>query len=393
MSLYIDESFIVRTLKNLVRIDSRNPNMTQDGPGEVEIGAYLAGALEDLGLRVRTHHLGPDRVNVVGILPGNGGGRTLMLNGHMDTVGVENMQDPFSGEIREGRLYGRGSQDMKGSLAAMLGTVKALLDAGSDLSGDLILAAVADEEDRSLGTRHLVQDYRAQGAIVTEPTDMEVVRAHRGLIWYQVETFGKAAHGSRFQEGVDAIAHMGKFLARLADLEEEMILRPPHPLVGPPSLHASLIQGGTDICTYAAHCEVKIDRRTVPGEQEEEVTAELQAIIQDLTAGDETFKAAVKPIMQRPALETAADAVLLDVLGKAYLGQMGHRPQFKGEGYWSDAALLADAGMEAVLLGPIGQGMHGPREWVSLDSVFDLARVLADTALAYCNSQGRGGES
>jgi len=384
MSLFIDESFIVRTLQNLVRIDSRNPNMTPDGPGEVEIGAYLVGILEDLGLRVRTHHLGPKRVNVVGVLPGSGGGRSLMLNGHMDTVGVEDMQDPFSGEIRDGRLYGRGSQDMKGSLAAMLGAVKALIDGEISLAGDLIIAFVADEEDRSLGTRHLVQEYKAHGAIVTEPTGMDVVRAHRGLIWYQVETFGKAAHGSRYREGVDAITRMGKFLAGLAELEEDIVHRPPHPLVGPPSLHASLIQGGTDICTYAAHCEVKIDRRTIPGEQEEEVTADLQAIIRDLAAGDDTFKAAVKPIMLRPPLETAADAVLLNSLGRAYHRQLGHSPEITGAGYWSDAALLSDAGMEAVLLGPTGQGMHGPREWVALDSVFDLARVLADTAQEYC---------
>ncbi len=384
MSLNIDEPFITRTVQTLVRIDSRNPNMTAGGPGEVEIGAYLAGILEDLGLRVHTHHLGPKRVNVVGVLPGSGGGRSLMLNGHMDTVGVEDMQDPFSGEIREGRLYGRGSQDMKGSLAAMLGAVKALVEAGSSLSGDVIFAAVADEEDRSLGTRQMVQEYRADGAIVTEPTDMEVVRAHRGLIWYQVETFGKAAHGSRYQEGVDAITRMGKFLARLADLEEEIVHRTPHPLVGPPSLHASLIQGGTDICTYAARCEVKIDRRTVPGEQEEEVTADLRAIIHKLAAEDDSFKAGVKPIMQRPPLETPPDAVLLDVLGEAYHGQLGRRPEITGAGYWSDAALLADAGMEAVLLGPTGQGMHGPQEWVALDSVFDLADVLAVTAQEYC---------
>jgi len=392
MPFEIDESFITRTLQRLVRIDSRNPNMTEDGPGEVEIGEYIAEILDDWGLRVRTHHLAEKRVNVVGVLPGKGHGPSLLLNGHMDTVGVEDMQAPFSGEIRDGRLYGRGSQDMKGSLAAMLGAVKAVVEGGLQLQGDLIFAAVADEEDRSAGTRDLVGHYRADAAIVTEPTEMAVVHAHRGMIWYQVNTYGKAAHGSRFQEGVDAITRMGKFLAELAELEAAIVHRPAHPLVGPPSLHASLIQGGTDICTYAAHCEAKIDRRTVPGEKEEEVTAELQAIIDDLVGEDDSFRGTVKPIMERPALETPADVPIIRALQEAFRGELDREPDMRGAAYWSDAALLADAGMDAVLLGPVGEGMHGPEEWVSLASVHELARVLAGTAVGFCRQSNEGGQ-
>ena len=385
MTLQIDKKFVTSTLQRLVRIDSRNPNMTPDGPGEAEIGQDIAGLLRQWGLQVRVHELGPSRVNVVGVLPGRGEGRSLLLNGHMDTVGVEDMKDPFSGQIRQGQLYGRGSQDMKGSLAAMLGAAKSLIDGEVGLAGDLILAFVADEEDRSLGTRDLVDQYRADAAVVTEPTGMDVVHAHRGLTYYQVETFGRAAHGSRFQEGVDAITHMGRFLARLDHLQRELPRRSPHPLAGPPSLHAGLIQGGTDIPTYPAHCSLKIDRRTVPGEHEEEVTAELQKIIDRLASEDEEFKAVVKPIMQRPPLETPADAGIIQSLRAAFRDQLGRSPRTKGVAYWSDAALLAGAGMEAVLLGPAGEGLHGPEEWVDLASVHELSQVLAGTAVDYCN--------
>ena len=172
MQLPVDQNFIKDVLARLVQTDSRNPDMVEDGPGEEEIGKDVAGVLEELGLQVQTYHLAPRRVNVVGVLPGKGGGRSLILNGHLDTVGVDEMKDPFSGEIREGRLYGRGSQDMKGSLAAMLGAIKTLVDGNVSLAGDLIFTAVADEENQSLGTIELVKEIRADGAIVTEPTDM-----------------------------------------------------------------------------------------------------------------------------------------------------------------------------------------------------------------------------
>lgn len=390
MTQQIDEAFVTQTLQRLVRIDSRNPNMTPDGPGEAQVGNYIAGLLREWGLQVRVHDLGSGRVNVVGVLPGRGQGRILMLNGHMDTVGVDGMDEPFSGEIRDGRLYGRGSQDMKGSLAAMLGAVKALTEAGRELAGDLLLAFVADEEDRSLGSRDLVDHYRADAAVVTEPTEMDVVHAHRGLTYYQVETFGRAAHGSRFQEGVDAITHMGRFLAQLDLLQRDLPRRTPHPHAGPPSLHAGVIEGGTDTPTYPGHCSLTIDRRTVPGEHEEEVTAELQKIIDRLASEDDTFKAVVKPIMQRPPLETPADAGIIQALQDAFQGQLGRAPRTKGVAYWSDAALLSGAGMEAVLLGPVGEGLHTPEEWVDLASVHELARVLAAAAVRYC--QPAGGE-
>jgi len=384
MSLIIDEAFLARTLVDLVQIDSRNPSLVPGAPGEATIAAYIAGALTRLGLDVTTHAFAPGRVNVVGVLRGAGGGPCLMLNGHMDTVGVEGMADPFSGAVRDGRVYGRGSQDMKGGLAAMIAAAKALVDAGVPLAGDLIVAAVADEEYYSAGTEDLIKHHRADAAIVAEPTNLALVRAHRGFIWYQMETIGRAAHGSRYNEGIDANMRMGRFLAELDKLERAVRQRPPHPLAGPPSLHAGLIQGGTGISTYAARCELQIEWRSAPGETEPQVTGELQGIINRLAAADPTFKASLRVNCQRPPLETDAGAEIVRAVEDAALRRLGRVPAHAGASFWSDAALLATAGTQAILMGPVGDGLHSAEEWVDLASVRDLAIVLAETAAAFC---------
>lgn len=385
MGLPIDRDFIKDILVRFVQTDSRNPAMVKDGPGEVIIGEDIACILEEFGLEVRTYHLAPGRVNVVGVLPGKGGGRSLILNGHMDTVGVDGMTDPFSGEIREDRLYGRGSQDMKGSLAAMLGAIKALVDGDISLSGDLIFTAVADEENQSLGTQELVRDIKADGAIVTEPTDLKVVVAHRGWIWYEVELEGLAAHGSRYQDGRDAILMMGRFLVELDNYIQELIKRPGHPLTGPPSAHTSLIEGGSDMCTYPSSCKVSIERRTIAGETEIGIREEIQAILDRLHEQDPDFNAYLNLIAQRAPLDTNPDSGVMDALREAYSKILGRQPETSGAAYWTDAALLSEKGMETVLIGPIGAGLHSAEEWVDLNSVYDLAQILAETAMLYCS--------
>lgn len=383
--LQVDESFITRTLQELVRINSINPSLSPRGNGEFEIGMYVAECLQGLGLEATVYALEPGRVNVVGRLPGTGDGRSLLLNAHMDTVGVDGMVgDPFAGDIRDGRLYGRGAQDMKGSLAAMIGAAKALIDSAITPAGDLLITAVADEEYRSIGTEDLVRRVHADAAIVTEPTEMTLCRAHRGFIWYDVETFGRAAHGSRFQEGIDANMRMGRFLARLEGLERELRQRPAHPLAGPPSLHAAKLQGGSEISVYAAHCLLQIERRTAPGESEASATAELQAIIDQLTDEDPTFQARVTAAFLREPLEVAADAPIVQALESAMARRLGGKPAHTGQTFWTDAAILSAAGMDTVLVGPIGGGLHSAEEWVDLQSVYDLAYILAQTAIDFC---------
>jgi acetylornithine deacetylase len=385
MNISIDRDYLTKTLTDLVQINSTNPSLTPNGVGEEEIGAYVAESLTTLGLETTTYELEPGRVNVVGRLKGSGTGRSLLLNAHMDTVGVEGMTiDPFGAELRNGKLYGRGSQDMKGSLAAMMAAAKALLDGGIELNGDLLVTGVADEEYASIGTVDLVKQVTADAAIVTEPTDLALCRAHRGFIWYEVETLGRAAHGSRFREGIDANMRMGRFLSQLDGLEQELRGRSPHPLVGPPSLHAATLQGGTEISVYAAHCLLQVERRTNPGETEAQSTAELQSIIDALTAADSSFKATVKPTFQREPFEIGADATIVQIVEQVITGRMGQKPAHTGQTFWTDAALLAAAGMETVLVGPTGHGLHSAEEWVEVESVVDLACILAETAVRYC---------
>src|SRR4029453_10973497 len=227
-------------LRDLVAIDSVNPSLVPGGRGEADIADRVARALRESGLEVTIQEAAPTRPNVIGVLEGRASGATLLLCGHMDTVGVEGMEAPFTPIEREGRLYGRGAQDMKGGLAAILDAARVLATSGLP-AGRLVVAAVVDEEHSSIGAEALVRGSRADAAVVTEPTDLAIVTAHKGFSWVEGVTGGLSAHGSRPLEGRDAILRMGRVLARLEALDRDLQARRPHPLLGPPSLHASLI--------------------------------------------------------------------------------------------------------------------------------------------------------
>ncbi len=380
----IDRDYLIRTLTNLVKINSINPSLSADGAGEVHIAAYVADLLRGLGLEIKLHEPQPGRVSVVGILKGTGGGRSLMLNAHMDTVGVANMPDPFSAAIKDGKLYGRGAYDMKGSLAACLAVAKSL-SASDRLKGDVLIAAVADEEYASLGTEEIVRHYKPDAAIVTEPTELTICLAHKGFVWIEVETIGRAAHGSRFAEGIDANIRMGRFLAELDRLEQDLRHRIGHELVGPPSLHAAKIEGGTEPSMYAAHCVLQIERRTIPGESTAQVLHEIQSIIDKLAQADPTFKASIKSALARDPFSVSLEAPIVQSLDRAANQILKHPPEYTGVSFWMDSALLADAGIETAVFGPIGAGAHAREEWVDLQSVEDTARILQQTAIDYCN--------
>ena len=385
----VDRQYVTRTLQDLVHINSINPALEVGGPGEAEIAAYVARALEVAGLDVATHESEPGRVSVVGRLdgraePGGRGGRSLMLNAHMDTVGVADMPKPFSGEIRDGKLYGRGSYDMKGSLAAMLGGAKALADAKAPFRGSLLIAGVADEENASIGTADLIPRYQVDGAIVTEPTHLEVCLAHKGFAWIEVTTEGRAAHGSRPDLGVDANLAMGQFLGRLADLERELRARTPHPLVGPPSLHAGVLKGGTAPSVYAASSKLTIERRMIPGETESQVVGEVAAIVDGLARGDARFQATHHLTLAREPFEVSRDAEIVRCVARSLEAELGTPARYGGQTPWMDSALLAAAGVETVVIGPTGAGAHAAEEWVDVESVVQLAGVLVRAVLEYC---------
>ena len=381
-----DATYIVSTLTDLVRTPSINPAFADGEPSdERRIATVVGKMMTALGMEIAEYEPEPGRVSVVGRLRGTGGGRSLMLYGHIDTVGVTAMPEPFSATVRDGKLYGRGAYDMKGGVTSCLATVKALRDSGAQLRGDVLIACVADEEVASIGMADVLEHVRADAAIVTEATELRVCLAHRGFSWVEVETLGIAAHGSRFELGVDANMRMGRFLARLDKLEQELRARPRHALVGPPSLHAAVIKGGTGTSTYSDYCRLEIERRTIPGETEEQVLSEIRALTDALAAEDATFRANVRAMLTRGSFEVDANAPIVHAVLGAATDVLGRKPEVIGEPYWMDAALLADVGIDTVVIGPVGAGAHALEEWVSLDSIAKLTDILTKAATEFCS--------
>jgi acetylornithine deacetylase len=375
-------------LARLVATDSRNPMLDAHGPGEAAIAAAVAEYLGAAGLGVTILEAVPGRPSVIGLLRGVGGGRALLLNAHMDTVGFGAIADPLTPRVEDGRLYGRGAYDMKGGLAAVL-SAAARIAQGQRPRGDLIVTAVADEEHASIGTEAAIAFLRgsqihADAAIVTEPTDLQLCLAHKGFAWAGITTHGRAAHGSRRADGVDAIAHMGRVLAALERLDARLQDLPAHPLLGHGSLHASLIAGGTELSTYPALCRLGLERRTLPGETAEAVLAELDAIVRELSAQDARFSAQAELTLFRPPLETAAEQPIAMALAGAVQQELGQAPPIVGATFWMDAALLGAAGVPTAIFGPRGAGLHADVEWVDLASVEACANVLVATARSFC---------
>lgn len=369
-------------LFDLVAINSINPDLIPGAPGEAEIAAFIARWLEKAGLEVQLVETISGRPNVVGIARGTGGGKTLLLNGHMDTVGFSGMEEGWQPRIHDGRLYGRGAYDMKGGLAACMSAVTRARR--EHLRGDVILTAVIDEEYASLGTQDLAGQFRADGAIVAEFTELQIILAHRGFVWLELETLGRAAHGSRPDLGVDAIIKMGQVLKELEDLDQELRSYSTHPLLKSGSLHASLIQGGQEKSSYPESCRLWVERRTLPGESPEQVKGEITRILQKLQVLDPTFNAEVRLDLHRSSLQTAPDTEIARVVRSAAAHVLGRDAEIAGVPFWTDAALLSTAGIPSLLFGPSGEGAHASEEWVDLASVQACADVYLAAALEFC---------
>lgn len=370
----------IALLHQLVRIDSRNPSLVAGAPGEGAIARTLAETLRAWGFDVSIPEAAPGRPNVVARI-GRPGGRTLLFNGHMDVVGVDGMRHaPFDAEVRDGKLYGRGSCDMKGGVAAMCAA--AARAAAQGLDGEVIVAAVADEEYESLGTRSLIASgVRADAAIVTEPTRMAVNPAHRGFVWVELDFTGRAAHGSRYDLGVDAIRHAGLVIAALDQLQRDVLDRRTHPLLGHASLHASTISGGAGWSTYPDRCTLRIERRTLPGETTAQVLAEFDETRQRVAAYDATLDVQLRHILTQGPSDVAGDAPIVAALESAMRAE-GETVLHEGMSAWTDAAILNDAGIPAICYGPGDITLaHADEEWVPVDEVERATRVLTRLAL------------
>ena len=364
--------------RSLVSTPSVNPQLEEGGSGEREVATLVAEWLDLWGLDTRITEISPNRFNVIAKLDGEG--PTLLLNGHLDTVGVGGMiVPPFDAKVEGGRIWGRGSCDMKAGLAAILATTKRLVEEGP--RPNLIVAMTADEEHASLGMYALVDSFpSADFAIVTEPTRLAVMPAHKGFLWVRAVFEGRAAHGSRPDLGIDAIRHAALYVSALDDYGDQLTSRPAHPLLKHGSVHAGTIQGGSAASVYPDVCEIVLERRTMPGERPEKVLQEFQRILDELSEREEDLSASLEQMLERPGTEVPEDSRLVQGLLEAGQGH-GIPPVVEGMTAWVDAALLNEIGIPAVCYGPgdIAQA-HSADEWVELAQIEKCADVLESFA-------------
>lgn len=374
-------------LRLLTSFDSRNPSLVAGAPGEAPLARALGEVLDQWGFAVELQDAAPGRPNVIARI-GPAGGGTLMFNGHLDVVDVEGMtHDPFAGVEKEGRWFARGSSDMKGGVAAMCAA--AARAAEGDLRTQLIIAAVVDEEYESLGTRALVGGgVRADAAIVTEPTLLGIGPAHRGFTWVELVFRGRAAHGSRYDLGVDAIAHAALVLEELARLQRDVLAHRVHRLLGHASLHASTIAGGSGWSTYPEGCVLRIERRTLPGETTAQVLAEFSEACEQAKARDPRMDVSITHVLTQAPSDVSEDAAVVRAVESALVAS-GESPVIAGVTAWTDAALLNAAGIPAICFGPGDMSLaHAAEEWIELDQVERATRVLTRLALDWPGGTG-----
>lgn len=374
----------VALARALVRVDSRNPSLVPGAPGERAVAELLAGVLTEWGFRVELHEALPGRPNVVARI-GKPGGRTLMFNGHLDVVGVEGMTHaPWDAAEWGERIYGRGSSDMKSGVAAMCAAAARV---ANEIEGEIIVAAVADEEFESAGTRSLIErGVRADAAIVTEPTQLAIMPAHLGFVWIDVTTYGRAAHGSRWDLGVDAIRHAGLVLSELDRLDTEELPKRRHALLGRPSVHASMIAGGIGMSTYPDKCAIQIERRTIPGESPALVRQEIESVCERAGRRHENFRAEVNVTFSQEPSDVAVDAPIVTALQGA-LHESNEDVRVQGMTAWTDAALLNSAGIPAICFGPGDIGLaHAAEEYVIVEEIERATKVLERLAIQWCRN-------
>jgi acetylornithine deacetylase len=378
----------VALTQSLVAIDSRNPALAADGPGEARCARTLGEILSAWGFRVELQDCGAGRLNVIARI-GRAGAGTLLFNGHLDTVGVEGMvHPPWEPAVRGGRIYGRGSTDMKSGVAAMCAAAARAADGGLD--GEIIVTAVADEEFESIGTRALLASgVRADAAVVTEPTRLALCPAHRGFAWLELVVHGRAAHGSRYDVGVDAIALAALVVSELELYQQDVLTTRSHPLLGRPSLHASFVNGGLGLSTYPDRCSVTFERRTLPGERAADFTNEVEAACARVRARRPELVAEVKPGFSQEPNDVPLDHPIVRALASALEGAALAAP-VEGLSCWTDAALLSAAGVPAICFGPGDIALaHAAEEYVAVAEIERATDVLTRLAGGWLRDAGR----
>lgn len=372
---------IVELLQQLVEIDSVNPSLVAGAAGEDQIASHVSQWATRAGLDVERLEATPGRPSVLVRGGRRGEGRTLLLCGHLDTVGVGGMTAPHTPRIDGDRLYGRGAYDMKGGLAAALVACRDASRAG--IAGEVVVAAVADEEHASIGVQEALRHVHADAAIVTEPTELVVATAHKGFVWMEIDVVGRAAHGSRPHLGIDAILKTGPVLVAL-DALNDVLRASAHPSLGPGTLHASLISGGLEESTIPDRCTVVIERRTLPGESVDDVERDVAELLDRCRAADPELDVRSRTLLARDPFETVAGEGIVETVAEAASEHLGAPAEIGGVSYWADSAFISAAGIQTVLFGPDGDGAHAEVEWVSLPGTLACARTLTAAATTFC---------
>lgn len=380
------ESEIINVLSDLVRINSVNPTLS-NGPGEEEMGNFVAQYLTKLELETEIQRVEHKRENVVAVIPGMDRKNSLLLNAHLDTVGTEEMDDPFNLKREGDRFYGRGAYDMKGSIAVMLLLAKYF--SRYKPSMDILLTFVADEEDRSIGMEYLVEKWLPTisnfpvGGVFLEPTELEIGVGHKGFAWYEIEILGKGAHGSEPGKGIDAIFPLISALLELKRIQSDLVGHEAHPLLGHASLHVGMIEGGTALSTIPSRSRLQWERRTLPRESPHHLDLEMENVIDAVKNTPGNHKVKGRQIFIRSPYEISGKAAIVKNLQSV-------SPESKRVGvpFWADSALAGTAGIPSVLFGPVGHGAHAADEWVSLKSLVYLYNILKDFLLTFKMSTG-----
>jgi acetylornithine deacetylase/succinyl-diaminopimelate desuccinylase-like protein len=381
----VNEREVEELLSDLVRIDSVTPWLIPDGAGEGNIARFIADWLAPLGVEVELEEVEPGRPNLIARLPGTGGGRSLCLNAHSDTVGYANWADrALVPERRGDRLIGVGVADDKSGCAVGLLALRELASSGSQLRGDVVLACTIDEEGSSIGTTDLVRRHTYDGAMVLEPHDVElVVVEHQGFGWLDIIVHGKPAHGSAPDEGIDAIVHMAQVIDGLAALDMRFKAQP-DPRNGRTVLHTGTIAGGTDYATYPSQAILGIEIGTQPGETMAARVADIEAIFADCRTRLPGFAAEIRIQVERDPFKAEGHEALLAAAHKASTRTLGRPLQEVGLNAWADAALMQAAGIPTILFGPTGSNYHAPDEWVSLTSCVQAVEIVTATTMDFC---------
>jgi acetylornithine deacetylase len=369
-----------RLLRDLVAIPSVNP-MGRDLPDELalehRVTDYLEAFFRGLGVPYERQPTAPRRENIVARLDMPGARRTLMLEAHQDTVPIDHMTiDPFAARIEGNRMYGRGACDIKGGMAAMLACFARLVREKPKGCANVIMACSVDEEHTMLGVRELVRrETKADFAVVAEPTRLNIVNAHKGIVRWNLLTGGRSCHSSTPEKGVNAIYRMGRLLAGIEQFAEQLRASATDPLLGSPTLSVGRIDGGTSVNTVPDRCKIEIDRRLIGGENPDEQPGRLTEFLRRQPGIDFEFETTT-PWIREPALTPAGSEEIARLLGAAIDARRGTHT-VHAVPYGTDAATLAWAGIPAVIFGPgdIAQA-HTKDEWVPLDEVEQASEIL-----------------